>query len=193
MQEMFVGIAERLKALRDIMDISTKEIADYIGISEEEYLEHEKGENDFSFTFLFKASQCLGVDITDLITGESPKLSVYTVVRKNKGLPIERRVGFDYQNLAYLFKAREIETFLVTAKYDSKLENEPIQLSQHKGQEFDYILSGSLKVKINDSVEVLNQGDSIYYDSGNGHGMIATGGEDCTFIAVVTNEKRGNK
>lgn len=193
MMQEISGIAERLKALRDIMDISTKEIADYIGIPEKEYIEQEKGTQDFSFTFLFKSAQCLGVDITDLLTGESPKLSVYTVVRKGKGLPIERRKGFDYQNLAYLFKNREIEAFYVTAKYDRELEQKPMQLSQHQGQEFDYILSGSLKMTVGGKEEILYEGDSIYYDSGKPHGMIAADGKDCLFLAVLTNEKHGGK
>ena len=33
--------------------------------------------------------------------------------------------------------------------------------------------------------EVLKEGDAIYYNSGRAHGMIATGGEDCKFLAVV--------
>ena len=37
--------------------------------------------------------------------------------------------------------------------------------------------------------EVLNEGDAIYYDSGHGHGMIATGGKECRFIAVVLKEE----
>ncbi len=189
MNEKFTQIAERLVALRDIMDIGTKEIADYIGISEEEYILHEKGTQDFSFTFLLKASQCLGVDITDLLTGESPKLSVYSVVKKGKGLPIERREGFDYESLAFLFKNRDIEVFSVTAKYDPALEQKPIHLSSHKGQEFDYVLSGKLKVQVGSKTEILEPGDSIYYDSSNGHGMIAVGG-NCKFLAVVTKTKK---
>lgn len=188
MKEMFSSIAQRLRGLREIMDISTAEMAEHIGISEEDYIEHEKGGLDFSFTFLFKAAQCLEVDITDILTGESPKLSVYSVVRKNCGLPIKRREGFDYQSLAYLFKNKSIETFLVTAKYSANDENGEIRLSTHAGQEFDYILSGTLKVKINNSIEILNEGDSIIYDSGNGHGMVAAGGCDCIFLAVVTKE-----
>ncbi len=189
MNETFSQVAERLVALRDIMNVTTKEIADYIGISEEDYIEHEKGTLDFSFTFLLKASQCLGVDITDLLTGESPKLSVYSVVKSGKGLPIERRAGFDYESLAFLFKNRDIEVFKVTAKHDPALEKQPIHLSSHKGQEFDYVLSGKLKVQVGGKAEILEPGDSIYYDSSNGHGMIAIGG-DCKFIAVVTKTKQ---
>ena len=36
---------------------------------------------------------------------------------------------------------------------------------------------------------MLEAGDAIYYDSGHGHGMIATGGEDCEFLALVLEEK----
>ncbi len=187
MMEEVKEIGKRLMDLRDILEITPEEMASHIGVDLEDYLAHETGQADFSFTFLFKAAQKLGVDITDLLTGESPRLSTYDLVRKDKGLPIRRRDGFDYQNLAYLFKGRILEPFLVTAKYDPALEEKPIELSRHDGQEFDYILSGSLMVQIGEKIETLHAGDSIYYDSSHGHGMIATGGGDCLFLAIVTN------
>ena len=187
MMEEIKDVGKRLKDLREILEITPEELASYIGVDLEDYLAHENGTAGFSFTFLFKASQKLGVDITDLLTGESPKLSTYDLVRKGKGLPIHRRHGFDYQNLAYLFKGRILEPFLVTAKYDPALEGQPIELSRHDGQEFDYVLSGSLTVQIGDKIELLHAGDAIYYDASNGHGMIASGGKDCLFLAVVTN------
>ncbi len=187
MIEEIKDIGERLMDLRDILEITPEEMASYIGVSVEDYLAHENGQSDFSFTFLFKAAQKLGVDITDLLTGESPRLSTYALVRKDKGLPIRRRQGFDYQSLAYLFKGRSVEPFLVTAKYDPALEEAPIELSRHEGQEFDYVLSGSLTVQIGDKTELLHAGDAIYYDSSHGHGMIASGGKDCLFLAIVTN------
>lgn len=187
MMEEVKEIGKRLMELRDILEITPEEMASHIGVDLENYLAHETGQTDFSFTFLFKAAGKLGVDITDLLTGESPRLSTYDLVRKDKGLPIRRRDGFDYQNLAYLFKDRFLEPFLVTAKYDPALEEKPIELSRHDGQEFDYILSGSLMVQIGEKIETLHAGDSIYYDSSHGHGMIATGGGDCLFLAIVTN------
>ena len=71
------------------------------------------------------------------------------------------------------------------APYLPEEQDQPIHLSFHEGQEFDYILKGSLKVAMEDKIEVLGEGDAIYYDSGHGHGMIATGGEECVFLAVV--------
>ena len=48
---------------------------------------------------------------------------------------------------------------------------------------------GDLKIQLEDHCEILHAGDAIYYDSGHGHGMIATGGKECRFIAVVLKEE----
>ena len=77
------------------------------------------------------------------------------------------------------------EPFVVTAKYDPQLEKLPVALSTHKGQEFDFIISGEMKVQLEDHTEILHPGDSVFYDSGHRHGMIAVGGNDCVFLAVV--------
>ena len=53
--------------------------------------------------------------------------------------------------------------------------------------EFDYTLTGHLRFAYEDHIEDLNPGDTLMYDSGRGHGMIATGGEPCTFLAIVMN------
>jgi Cupin domain./Helix-turn-helix. len=185
MDEKILGIAQRIKGMREDLEISVEEMARLLEISESEYLEYEAGKRDFPFTFLYKTAARFGLDISDLITGSSPTLTVYTHVKKGRGLPIERRKGFKYYSLAYLFKNRYAEPFLVVAPYDENQDNGEILLSTHKGQEFDYILSGSLKVRINDHEFIMNEGDSVYYDSSNKHGMVATGGRDCTFLAVV--------
>lgn len=178
-------IAQRITTLREIMEIPAEEMAQAAGISVGEYLECESGKSDFSFTFLYNCAQRFGVDIVELLTGEQPRLSFYSVVRQGEGLDIKRRKGFTYQHLAYRFTDKVAEPFLVTAPYIAEEQDQPIHLSRHKGQEFDYVLSGTLKVQMEDHTEYLKAGDAIYYDSAHGHGMIATNGEPCTFLAVV--------
>lgn len=189
MEEKIIAIAERLKGMRDVLDISVQEMADVTGVSLEDYIQYESGMKDFSFTFLYKAANRFGIDMTDLITGESPHLSGFTIVRKGEGLPIERRKGFKYQNIAFQFINRIAEPFIVVAKANKDDSETEIPLSSHPGQEFDYILSGSMRIRIGLKESVLNEGDTIYYDSGINHGMVAIGG-DCTFMAVVMNEKK---
>ncbi len=178
-------MAERIRELRSVMNISTAEMASVTGISEPEYLEMESGSKDFSFTFLHKCASRFKIDISELVMGDMPKLSKYTLSRAGEGMPIKRREGFDYQHIAPLLKNRLADPFVVTAKYSRELEERPIALSTHSGQELNYVLSGRLRVQIDTHVETLGVGDSLYYNAGIPHGMVAIGGEDCTFISVV--------
>lgn len=191
METQISEIAQRIRGLRQLLEISEEEMAEITGVSLEEYREYEKGENDFTFTFLMKCALRFGVDLVELLTGENPHLSFYTVVRSGNGLPIERRKGFEYRHLAYLIKNKLAEPFLVTAPYSEEEQGLPIHYSTHEGQEFDYILKGSLKVDLEGHTEILKEGDAIYYDSGHHHGMIAVGGADCDFLAIVVKQHDG--
>ena len=115
----------------------------------------------------------------------SPTLSSYTVNRKGDGLPITRRQGFKYLNMAPLFKNKTAEPFFVTMPYEEAQQKVAIKLSTHVGQELDIILKGAMKVQVGSHVEVLHEGDSIYYHSATPHGMLATEGAECQFYAIV--------
>ena len=185
MEPNIAEIAERIKAMRELCEIPVEEMAEIVGKTPKEYAEYESGRLDFSFTFLHKCAERFGIDIVELLTGENPHLSGCTLVRKGKGLPIKRRIGFEYEHLAYNFKDKLSETFLVTAPYIQEDQDAPIRVSTHEGQEFDYILEGNLRFSHNGHVMDLGPGDSVYYDSGKPHGMYATSKEGCRFIAVV--------
>lgn len=185
MELKIIEIAERIKGLREILEISPEEMAEAIGISVEEYLLCEEGEQDFTFTFLYLCSLKFNVDIVELLTGENPRLSGFSITRQGEGLPIKRRKGFEYWHLAYTFKNKLFEPFLVKAPYKEGENRESIALSRHEGQEFDYILSGQLTMLIDGHEFTLREGDAVTYDSSKGHGMIAAGGQDCVFLAII--------
>ncbi len=178
-------VAERIRSMREIMGLSEEEMAKFTEVSLEDYRAYESGEKDFSFTFIYKCAQRFAIDPTDLIKGESPTLSRFTVLRKGDGLPIARRHGFNYLNKAPLFKNKTAEPFYVEMPYNENEQNIPIKLSAHEGQEFDIIIKGSMKVQVGEQINVLHEGDTIYYNSATPHGMIAIDGEPCEFYAIV--------
>lgn len=178
--------ARRISELRQIIGKSPEEMAAIIGIPTEEYLNFENGGADFTFTFLHRCAKAFNVDIGDLLTGDNAKLSGFQTVRSGEGMPVVRRKGFSYSGLAFNFKDKLSEPYVVTAPYDEAAQSRPIPLSSHKGEEFDYIIRGSLKVQIGQHVDLLHAGDSIYYNSEMEHGMIAAGGEPCEFLAILT-------
>ena len=184
MDNMLKEVADRIRETRAVCEISEEEMAACTGVSLEKYRALEAGEADFSFTFIYKCAARLGIDTTDLLKGSSPTLKEYSVTRAGGGLPIARRRGFRYNNLAPLFKGKIAEPFFVRARASKAEMDAPIKLSHHEGQEYDYILSGKLKVSIDGHEELLGPGDSIYYNSSRPHGMIAWE-EDCDFLAVV--------
>lgn len=192
-EEKLLEIAQRIRTMREILEIPVAEMAQQTGISAQEYVDCEEGKNDFSFTFLYNCAQAFGMDIIELLTGDAPHLSFYSIVKNGGGLNINRRKGFTYQHMAYRFSDKVAEPFIVTAPYFEEEQSLPIHLSQHDGQEFDYVLRGKLKVQMESHTEYLEAGDAIYYDSGHAHGMIATGGEECVFLAVVMKSERGSE
>ncbi len=178
-------IAGRIRALREDLGFTAEDMAQATGRSVEEYLSQESGQSDLSFTFLYKCAEKLGVDVIELLTGENPHLKGYSLVRAGDGLHIRRRAGFEYLHIAPNFDGKLCEPFVVHAPYLEEEQDAPIHLSHHAGQEFDYILSGKMRFAYENHVEELGPGDALLYDSGRGHGMIATGGEPCVFLAIV--------
>lgn len=177
-------VAERIRAVRESLGLTPEEMAEKTGVSVYEYLAYEGGAKDFSFTFIYKFSNATGVEITDLMEGESPKIYSYDITRKGGGLPIARRKGMSYMRLAPKFRNKIGEPFLVTIPYVDEQFRVP-HPHTHEGQELDIVISGQLKVRIGDHEEILYEGDSIYYDSGEPHDEWAVGNKECKFYAVV--------
>ena len=182
MNDTIQTIAVRICDLREICGMTQEEVASASGIEPDIYKEYEAGERDFSFSHLFNIATTLGVDISDLLTGESPKLMGYILTRNGKGLAFDRRKAYHYQHLAYNFKDKKAEPFIVTVEYDGKLDGKTAH--SHEGQEFDYVLEGHMKVVLGGNEVYLGPGDSLYYDSSIPHAMYAVDA-DARFIAVV--------
>ena len=181
LQEM----AQRIRDLREIVGLTAGDMARLTGVPLEEYLLCEAGESDLNFAFIYRCAQAFGVDVTDIIEGSSPRLSNYTLTRAGEGQHIEHAHGMTYYNMAARFKKRVAEPLYVVAEYSDEAQLRPIECTTHEGQEFDIVVSGQLKVQVGEHIEILNPGDTIYYNSTASHGMIATGGQDCVFYAIV--------
>jgi transcriptional regulator with XRE-family HTH domain len=176
-------IAERIKELREISGTSIETLAKDLDVSNELLTEYESGEIDIPVGFLYKISHKYGAELSSLLSGENPRLHVYCVVRKGKGLSVERRKQYMYENLAFNFINKKAEPFMVTiAPYP---DNTPVEFNSHPGQEFNYIIEGTMKIIIDNHEIILNEGDSVYYDSSYKHAMKALNNKPVKMLAVV--------
>lgn len=183
--QKLLEIANRIKDMREISGFSEEEMATLTRIDLDEYKRYEAGLEDFPFSFIHRCSQVFGIEMNDLLEGRSPRLSSYTVTRRGKGRETVHEDGIEICNLAPNFYGKIAEPYWVKYEYSEALQSKPINLTTHSGQEFDIVLEGSLKVQVGDHIETLYEGDSIYYNSSTPHGMIAVGGKDCLFCALV--------
>ena len=185
MEHKLKQIADRIRELRLITGLSVSEMAERTGMSESEYEACESGNKTLSVAFLYRCVLIFGVDMSDILEGKSPKLRSYALTRRGEGQRIEEAHHMVGYNLASGFRNRIALPLYMEMNYRDGAEDEKIELVTHEGQECDIVITGKMKIQIGDHTEILNPGDSIYYDSGTPHGMIAVGGEDCTFYAIV--------
>ena len=180
-------MAARIRELREITGFTEEEMAVKTDVSAEEYRRCEAGQQDLNFAFIYRCAQAFGVNVTDIIEGVSPTLRSYTVTRSGAGQRIDQAHGMVYYNLAAAFQNRIAEPLYVRSAYSEAAQQREIELTTHAGQECDIVVSGHLQVQVGQHVETLGPGDTIYYNSSTPHGMIAVGGEDCVFYAIVLN------
>ena len=174
-------IASRVRELREILDIEAAHVAESIGVTPEEYDDYENAVTDIPIGKLYLIANVLGVDPTVLLIGDSPRMVDYTIVRGGIGISVERYAGYKFSSLAYNYIGRDMEPMIVTL--DPKL-NKP-ELVTHNGQEFNYVLEGSVAVILRDKEYVLRAGDSIYFNPTIPHGQRALGNGVARFLTVI--------
>jgi quercetin dioxygenase-like cupin family protein len=181
MTEQLRDIGYRLSALRSIAEITPEEFCKKTGVNLEELSAYEKGELDFSFSFMYNAARILGVDVVDLMSGDSPRLSNWSMVRKGEGYAIDRDDAHKYVHLAFTFRDKKAEPFLVTAEPNQ----EKLVQHSHEGQEFMWLINGRLRFTISDTEYMVEPGDSVYFNSAIPHAMEAMDNQPAQFIAIV--------
>ena len=143
MDEQIRQIAERLRGLRDVLELTADDIARDCDISAEEYRLAETGEFDISVSMLQKIARHYGISLDALM----------------------------------------FDPFIVTV--EPKGDDEPIHYNKHNGQEFNLVLEGRMMVSIDGKDLILNEGDSLYFNSKLPHGMKALDGKTVKFLAVI--------
>ncbi|MCC8070699.1 MAG: XRE family transcriptional regulator [Bacteroidales bacterium] len=181
--DQYKQIAERLKGLREALDLTTEEMAATCHLPEEKYLIYESGLEDIPVSLLQNIAHTHGVELPALLFGSEPRMSTYFVTRKGRGVSIERVKAYKYQSLAAGFTGRKADPFIVTVH--PKPESEPLFLNSHAGQEFNMVLEGRLLLQVNGKDLILEEGDSIYFNSELPHGSRALDGKEVKFLAII--------
>ncbi len=177
-------VAERLRGLRDTFEVSVETAAKVCGITPKEYMRYETGDVDIPLSVMFCMGKRYNVDPSTFITGEEPHQVSFFVTPAGKGATVNRLADYHFESLAFGYANRKADPYLVTINPGDIPE---IHTTTHPGQEFNYCIEGTVRVQIGDSEVILNEGDSVYFDSSKPHGQQNLNGKRCRFITFILN------
>lgn len=174
-------IAARIRELREICGYTKEELADKLNVDFETYRKYEETGEDIPISVIYQMSKLFKVDFSEIVTGTSTKLTTYQVVRKGEGQQADRYPGYEFENLAYHYKKKIMQPFVVTLDPSDK----PADLVSHDGEEFNLVLEGSVVVVFDGEEIVLGEGDSIYFNPSYPHGQKCGGVVKAKFLTVI--------
>ena len=108
MSEEIKMVALRIRSLRELSDLSTEEVSRVVNVPVEVYEGYESGAADIPVSILYQLASLYHVELTVLLTGEDPHMDDFFVVRRGKGVSVDRRKDYGYQNLAYGFTNKTV-------------------------------------------------------------------------------------
>ena len=185
-----VNVGERVKRAREKRGLGLLDISRRTGIEVTLLSEIEEGQSAPPLGTIIKLAKALEMKMGYFISGD--ELRPFTIVRRTDRKLVSRydskrdkHYGYGYESLAPYKKDRHMEPFLVTLQPAITEE----ERSTHDGQEFIFVLTGSMEVRLGEETHVLEPGDAIYYDSTVPHLVKCHGQETTRILAVLYTEK----
>jgi quercetin dioxygenase-like cupin family protein len=178
-------IGQRIKAIREAKGISLDELSHLTGFTVDLLASIENCEVQPQLGTAIKLSKALDSAFGRLVSGVGEQL--FTITRKNDQKIVHRstsqkgkKQAYTYKSLASAVKGRHMESLIVELEKASSDADRSI----HDGEEFIYVLEGSVSLDIGDEHFELSPGDSAYYLSTTPH-LIAAATGTAIILAVL--------
>ena len=181
-------VGEKIQSLRESRHITREELAQRSGLAIEQVERIENNIDLPSLAPLIKIARVLGVRLGTFLDDQDE--TGPTVCRRAEGgdtisfsnNAIQSRKHMEYHSLAKSKSDRHMEPFIIDV---APTDNNDFVLSSHEGEEFIYVLQGRMEISYGKNTYVLDEGDSIYYDSIVPHHVHGYEGRAARILAVV--------
>ena len=175
-------VAKRIAELRDVCGYTQEELAAELGLDPQVYKSYETDGADIPISVIYEIANKFNIDFAELLTGVAAKLDTHHIVRAGQGKDVNRFPGYAYQDLAFRYAKKIMQPLLVTLEPSDEIA----KLVSHAGQEFNLVLEGSIAVVFEDKEYILNEGDSIYFNSLIKHGQRCASDKTAKFLTVIS-------
>ncbi len=182
-------VGEKIKAIRESKNISVAEVAERSGLSITQIESIETDKHFPSLAPLIKIARVLGCRLGTFLDDQDELGPV--VSRKNdrdNSISFSNNSTGEHRHMEYfsLSKAksgRHMEPFIIDILPEKEGSN--FILSTHEGEEFIFCMSGVVEINYGKTNYILEEGDSIYYDSIVAHHVHAADEQGAKILAVV--------
>jgi len=180
------GLGLRLKRIRTDGKLTLQQVSARTQVARSTLSKIENGQLSPTYDILQKIARGMGIDIAELFgaakTDTPPARRSITKSRMGKKLATNEYL---YEALATDLKHKQI--FPLRTKIMARTLEEFGGWVRHDGEEFIFVLSGTVKVFTEFyTEEILEPGDSIYFDSRMGHACVSVGEETAEILWICT-------
>lgn len=186
MEERFANesvreITQRIAELRDACGYTIEEFARELGIDSAVYEAYEQNASAIPVSLICNIANLCGVELSEIMTGISAKLHTLQIVKKGEAAGMRRYPGYRLEDLAHRFAGKTMQPIMVTILPDDP----PAPLVAHGGQEFNYVLEGTVELQWGEKSYILEPGDCVYFDPSHEHGQRCAGETRARFLTVI--------
>lgn len=179
----------RLRAARKHFGWTLAHLAQLSGVSITTISRAERGQLALSYEKFSALGRALRMDFGSMF-GEAgvaaAPLTGPVLTRAGKGV-VYRGLSFSYEFLGTSAVGKQMSPIVGTV-HARRIEG-PQDFARHPGEEFVYVLAGSIDVHFEDGKTVrLQRGDSLYFDSRVGHAYVTVSRQLAKVVGVVTSE-----
>ena len=183
-------IGEHLKVLRSARGMTLERLAASTGLTKSYLSKIQNSRKLPPIATLSRIAQALGTGIGSFFGDILEAREGASIVRKHERLPVVRggtAFGYDYVSLAHKRLSKRMEPFVFT--FPSKIDRHVF--FDHGGEEFVFILSGTVIFQVGDERWTLEEGDSIYFDAAIPHRGWSVGRDAKALVVVHATEHPG--
>ena len=174
-------VGEKIKSLRESQSISIEQLAERSGLAVEQIERIEKNIDLPSLAPLIKIARVLGVRLGTFLDDQDE--TGPAICRKTEAKDtIQSRKHMEYHSLSKAKADRHMEPFIIDV---AATEDSDFVLSSHEGEEFIMVMEGIMEISYGKNTYLLEEGDSIYYDSIVPHHVHAYEGKAAKILAVI--------